>query len=516
MHKKIRAIILCFLLILSTLLAGCGSPSSDSQEKQKDGSLADGSYEVTIHLEGGSGRATVTSPAELTIKDGKMTVKVEWSSSHYDYMLVDGEKYLPVNEEGNSVFEIPVKELGVPQDVIADTTAMSAAHEIEYKMTFSIENEDADLVSEEEASSNDGGSYDLANALDPASVSKDLAYDHSLSLEYAKDFKVDYYKDGYTLVQVAGDGAFLLVPEGKEAPKDLAGDIKVLQQPLNRTYLVASAVMDMFRSIDALDMIRFSGLKAENWYLPEVTEAMEKGDILYAGKYSAPDYERIMAEGCNLVIENTMIYHTPAVKEQLERFGIPVMVDYSSYEQEPLARTEWVKLYGVLTGKEAEAEKVFKEQVAAFDEIGEQKEQGPTVAFFYFTNDGKVNVRKSSDYLPKMINMAGGTYIFDQLGSDEDTAASTISLPIEEFYAAAKDADYMIYNGTTVGQIESMADLLAQNELLAKCKAVEEKKVYCTAKNLYQSSMELGTIIGDFQKMLQGQDDKMTYLYPLK
>ena len=79
---------------------------------------------------------------------------------------------------------------------------------------------------------------------------------------------------------------------------------------------------------------------------------METGDILYAGNYSAPDYEQILAEGCDLAIENTMVYHTPEVKEQLEKFGIPVMVDYSSYETEPLGRTEWVKLYGLLADRE--------------------------------------------------------------------------------------------------------------------------------------------------------------------
>lgn len=90
---------------------------------------------------------------------------------------------------------------------------------------------------------------------------------------------------------------------------------------------------------------------------------MENGEISYAGKYSAPDYERIVSANCGLAIENTMIYHTPEVKEQLEKFGIPVLVERSSYESDPLARMEWVKLYGILFDKEAEAETFFNEQV---------------------------------------------------------------------------------------------------------------------------------------------------------
>ena len=97
---------------------------------------ADGSYTCEVTLEGGSGRATVESPAALTVADGKMTATIVWSSPNYDYMIVDGEKYLPTNTEGNSTFEIPVAALGTPLAVTADTVAMSTPHEIEYTLTF--------------------------------------------------------------------------------------------------------------------------------------------------------------------------------------------------------------------------------------------------------------------------------------------------------------------------------------------------------------------------------------------
>ena len=102
---------------------------------------ADGSYTCEVTLEGGSGRATVDSPAALTVADGKMTATIVWSSPNYDYMIVDGEKYLPTNTEGNSTFEIPVSALDVPLSVVADTVAMSTPHEIEYTLTFSAPSE---------------------------------------------------------------------------------------------------------------------------------------------------------------------------------------------------------------------------------------------------------------------------------------------------------------------------------------------------------------------------------------
>lgn len=345
-------------------------------------------------------------------------------------------------------------------------------------------------------------------------ISKELTWTDSMKLEYAQKFTVDNYEGGYELVTIVDDGRFLVVPEGKEAPEDLDSDITVLRQPIQNIYLVATAAMDMFVSLDALDSVRFSGTKAEGWYIEEAKNAMENGSILYAGKYSAPDYEQILAEHCGLAIENTMISHTPEVKEQLEKFGIPVLVDHSSYEPEPLGRTEWVKLYGLLTGHEEEAEAAFAREADAFKAISGEKATGKTVAFFYITSTGEANVRKSADYLPKMIELAGGSYIFQNLGSEED-ATSTMSMQMEEFYAGAKDADYIIYNSTIEGELSSMEDLLAKSPLLQKFRAVQEEHVYCTTKNLYQSTMELGTIISDIHRMLAGDDGDLTYLYKL-
>ena len=348
-------------------------------------------------------------------------------------------------------------------------------------------------------------------------ISQELTYTGSMDLVYAEKFAVDYYEDGYALITVNQDMQYLLVPEGMEAPEDLAEGIAVLQQPVDHIYLVASAVMDMFVSMDALDSVRFSGLQESGWYIEEAREAMEAGDILYAGKYSTPDYEQILAEGCGLAVENTMIYHTPEVKEQLENFGIPVLVDYSSYEAEPLGRTEWVKLYGLLIGKEEAAEEAFQSEMEAFQSIQESEEDigdEKSVAFFYITANGEANVRKSSDYLAKMIDMAGGEYIFRNLG-DEESASSTETMQMEEFYAGAKDADYIIYNSTIDGELSSLDELLAKSPLLKDFKAVEIGNVFCTTRDLYQSSMELGTIISDIHSMLTDRTD-MTYIYPLE
>ena len=100
--------------------------------------LTNGEYSIQVDLEGGSGKASVSSPTLMLVKDGRMYAELQWSSSNYDYMIVDGEKYLPTNTEGNSTFEIPVSALGTPLAVTADTVAMSTPHEIEYTLTFAL------------------------------------------------------------------------------------------------------------------------------------------------------------------------------------------------------------------------------------------------------------------------------------------------------------------------------------------------------------------------------------------
>lgn len=121
--KKLLAFPLILLLLA---FSACASA---------DGAPRDGQYTVEVRLSGGSGRASVASPAEMTVEDGQATAVVVWSSPHYDYMLVDGTKYTPVNTDGNSAFDIPIS-LDTDMEIIADTLAMSTPHEIEYTLRF--------------------------------------------------------------------------------------------------------------------------------------------------------------------------------------------------------------------------------------------------------------------------------------------------------------------------------------------------------------------------------------------
>ena len=521
--------------------------------------LPDGEYEIEVQLTGGSGRASVTSPAILQVQDEKAVIEIEWSSPNYDYMTMDGETYLPVNTEGNSVFELPVTAFDKEVPVTADTTAMSVPHEIEYTILLdsaSIANagkKPMEVIAVVYVAAviavsitawqihrkkkrmkqikkiglwcillfaciqiSGCGDGQTSWKSEDHEISSELTYEKSMDLDYATEFAVDYYENGFTLISISDGSRFLLNTEGEQVPEDLEKGITVLNAPVSNIYLVASAAMDMFCSIGALDHICLSGLPEEKWEIPEAKAAMESGQIVYAGKYNAPDYEMICSKECGLAIESTMIGHSPEVKENLESFGIPVLVDHSSYESDPLGRTEWVKLYGVLTGKEDAAVKAFEEQKQYVKELSDVKATGKTVAFFYVTTAGTVSVRKSNDYVPKMIDIAGGEYVFRNL-KGEDNAASSVNMQMEEFYAQAKDADYLVYNSTIDGNLASIDDLLAKNSLFADFKAVKDGNVWCIGKNLYQDTMDTGSIIHDFHEMLTSEDtDELTYMYKLK
>ena len=341
-----------------------------------------------------------------------------------------------------------------------------------------------------------------------------LTWESSMELEFATQFAVDYYEGGYALIEVIGDCRYLVVPEGREVPEDLDGSIKVLQQPLDTIYLQATSAMALFDRIDGLGSIRLVGTRKDGWYVENAVKAMEEGKMLFSGSYSQPDYELMVEEGCDLAVESTMILHAPKVQEMIEQLGIPVFVEHASYEKHPLGRTEWVKVYGVMLDKEKEAEAFFKTQTEAIRQFADMENTGKTVAFFYLASNGSVNVRATTDYVPKMIEIAGGNYIFTDI-SDPDTKRSSISLTMEEFYNTAVGADYLIYNATIDDPIYTIDELIAKDSLFADFKAVKSGDVWCTGKYLFQATDITGELIVDFNHMLMGLED-MHFLYKLK
>ena len=342
-----------------------------------------------------------------------------------------------------------------------------------------------------------------------------LTYEKSVTFDYARCLAIDQYEGAYSLVDVFDDAKFLVVPEGGSVPKELDDSIQIIQLPLQHIYLGATAVMSLFDAIDALDHVSMTALKESGWTVENAAKRMREGKLVYAGKYNTPDYELILAQGCELAIESTMIYHTPDVKEMLEELGVPVLVDRSSYESNPLGRTEWIKLYGVLTGKEEAANAFFEKQKESVAELENYSSTGKVAAFFYLTTDGKVVVRSSTDYVPSMIKMAGGVYAFD--GVVDEDGKTSVSMTMESFYEKARDADYIIYNASIDSSVKTIEDLIKKDEVLKEFKAVKNGACYTTGSSMYQRTDVIANMILDFHKVFTGQDtDQLEFLEKMK
>lgn len=352
--------------------------------------------------------------------------------------------------------------------------------------------------------------------------------------DVAEYFRLSVYEDAsgakYQLLETAGGlHRYLIAPtdaqvsdrksdhftarasEANSANKEKKGDaldLTVLQQPLTTTYVAASAVMAPLCDLGAVSQIRFSGLREEGWYVDEARTAMKKGSMLFAGKYSEPDYETLLREGCDLALESTMIYRSPEVIEKLSALGIPVYIDYSSYEPHVLGRLEWIRVYGALFGHEEKAQQWYaseRDRIRAIQKTAEKS--SPTVVYFYVNSSGQIQVRQPHDYIPELLELAGARYLAPDMKGLSGSRKSNVTVSLEDFYSSCRDADYLIYSATLDRPLSSIQELLGKNALFADFKAVKEGHVYTTDKDFYQLSDRMADFAEDVRQMLQGQGD---------
>lgn len=575
--------------------------------------IPDGSYWIRVSMTGGSGRASISSPTGFYVKDGQATADIHWSSARYDYMKLDGVRYDAFTDAaGHSAMTIPVSALNTAIPVLANTTAMSKPYEIEYQLSFdgrallpmtdasmaeahalpsdevnramqsaTTQMADAETSDSAEGSGNrmTAGEHRVAvegdgqaengqsGAVGESSVQwsaapeiDGLRFVSSEKNDVAEYFRLSVYEDAsgakYQLLETAGGlHRYLIVPEANSANKEKKGDaleLTVLQQPLTTTYVAASAVMAPLCDLGAVSQIRFSGLREEGWYVDEARAAMKAGSMLFAGKYSEPDYEALLREGCDLALESTMIYRSPEVIEKLSALGIPVYIDYSSYESHVLGRLEWIRVYGALFGHEekaqqwyqAERDRIRAIQKDAETSSGEASQSGksteksetktsrnskneassigtssgragtdttadlrPTVVYFYVNSSGQIQVRQPHDYIPELLELAGARYLAPDMSSLSGSRKSNVTVSLEDFYSSCRDADYLIYSATLDRPLSSIRELLGKNALFADFKAVKEGHVYTTDKDFYQLSDRMADFAEDVHRMLQGQGD---------
>ena len=349
-------------------------------------------------------------------------------------------------------------------------------------------------------------------------VGGNLVHTGSLDLAWATGFTVDLYEGDRALACIADGTRYLFVPAG-DAPQGIAEDVTVLERPLSNIYLASSSTLCLFAALGAVDCVSHVSVTQETCTVEAFTQAIASGDIVYGGKYSAPDYEAFLNGGCRLAVENTMIYHTPEVREKLMQLGVPVIVEQSSLESAPLGRLEWIMLWGAMFDKVSAAQEVLDRQAQLIADVEARVAAQPldcTVAFFYINANGAAVVRKPGDYVAKMIAMAGGTYAFAQLAGADENRSSSTTLEMEAFYAQAKDADVIIYNSTVAGRLKGLDELVALNPLLADFKAVKNRRAWCCEQNVYQQMTATGEVVVDLHEAIADTErDELTFFFRL-
>ena len=342
------------------------------------------------------------------------------------------------------------------------------------------------------------------------------AVEGSMALDYAQHFSLDYLEGGYQLITVLDNkGAavrFLTVPEGAQAPADLDEDVTVLQLPLSGLLISSTPATSLINAIGALDKIAMTTTEYDTWYIDEVKAAMDAGSLTYIGSYKEPDFEQLAAAQPPFAVFSAMLLSAPDVAEKLTELGIPYMLDESTYESHPLARVEWVKLYGALLGKPEEAEAVYTAQKKMVESLDSQK-SGKKVAMFYITSKGAVYARNGGDYMAQMLELAGGEYILADMNAEK---SGTQQMEMEEFYARAGEADVIIYIWSLGGKPADLAAFAARNEMLSEFKAVKEGNVWCTTPDFFQISDTIGSMIADMNKALNAGDGETAFTYLFK
>ena len=203
------------------------------------------------------------------------------------------------------------------------------------------------------------------------------------------------------------------------------------------------------------------------------------------------------------------------MQEKLEKLGVPVLIDRSSYESEPLGRAEWVKVYGLLTGREEEAANAFEEQKGYVEALRGNTESGSgrTAAIFSINSARQVVTRSGSDYYGRMMEVAGGS--LQTPAAEAGRATQTVSM--ESFYAAAGQADILIYNASIEDAPQSLAQMCAKDTILTEFKAVKEGNVWCMRSSLYQNASRTGAVIRDLHAILAGEaGDETEFFYRLR
>lgn len=332
-----------------------------------------------------------------------------------------------------------------------------------------------------------------------------MVHESSLDLKYAKSFTVDYFEGGYKIIEDWTGRKTILIPEGKEVP-ELKEEMDIVQMPINSVGAFSTVNVTHLRPLGEIDKVSLV-TRDSGWHIPEITEGLEDGSIVFVGKNSAPDYEKIQEVNPDIIFITTGTSHGgDETTLKLDEMGIKWIGHSSHREEDPRGRLEWVKFAAVLLDKEAEAEEFYDEQVARIDDVVEKASQIPedekiTVATTFMSGD-TFYARNAGDYEVKLYEMAGGKYILEDMNPDE---TGNTKMSAEEFYAEIEDVDLFIYNTAMGADTKTKEDVLALADYFKDIKAVENNNLWGIKDPYFQSADHVADMIEDLYEIFTAE-----------
>ncbi len=294
-------------------------------------------------------------------------------------------------------------------------------------------------------------------------------------VKYAQGFQIEYLNNGCKRLFDGEGRELLLVPRGQKPPADSENALKI-EIPVKKVVVCSTTQAALLKPLGVLNSIVGVTTEEKNWFIDPVKKAMAKGEIVYLGKNTAMDYEKLRALRPDVVFIYTKTPGMSEVLQKLNELGIPVAVDNEYLEEHPLARMEWVKFLAAFYDKEKEADNFFNQAVKRAQEVEEKTAgaKGKPKVLWGSISQGKVYVPRAGSYVAKMIAMAGGDYLFNDLAG-----TGSASITLEEFYARGQQADVYISSTSPNYGVTSIQKIIAQGEILSGLKAVKEEKVWC-------------------------------------
>ncbi len=440
--KSIFLVMLSIVLVIS--LVGCAPKDSDINEQQKKSEDKINSISF------------IESDGEIyvSLKDAFESVDGKYSEGK------DGVKASKDNDE----LSINTKE----------NKAVLNGKDIQFKKEYlKIENNDVYVIMNF-----------LNEVLDARTIfneeEKIVEIREEIPLEYTKAFSVKYLKGGFKKIEDGDGRTLILAPEGKKVPEEYKDEM-IVNIPLKNVLISATTQACLLRPIDELKSIKAVTTDLNQWTMDEIKSGMKEENITFVGENNAPDYEKICSLKPDIVFTYSGPYGTQDMMQKLDELGVVYAVDNEYLEEDPLGRLEWIKFISAFYDKEDMAEKYFDEVVNNVNDISEKlaSVEKPTIAWGMIF-DGKVYVPDGNSFAAKMIEMAGGDYIF------KDSSIENGEISIEEFYDKGKNADIFMYS-SSISYSPNFKDIIEMEPSLADFKAVKEKNVWCLDDDYHQS-----------------------------